>query len=329
MDCSAAVGIVPEGVMSAAPDSAALKALSSKLETYVKAIETLSFSEQAAECDFLISSCNEQATRQFVATWLYRHYYASKIMGVEAVAVHIVDKWFTSGDARPESDIELMNARIFADFNRASLVGMPAPGLTLKNRAGEDVELFGGNDSVQKKREARYSVLYFYDTGCANCLIQSIMLRNTLKDIKLNLRLIAVYTGCDSLAWDKYVGEKLSPIPEAVETMHLWDPEMDSDFQRKYGILQTPGMFLIDRDGIIVGRKLDAGTLAMMADDLAEEENYSYGNPESEALFDKLFSTFEGEPGLKEINSITDLLASRTEGSPAFRTTMGDLLYYY
>ena len=48
MDCSAAVGIVPEGVVSAAPDSSALKALSSKLETYVKAIETLSFSEQAA-----------------------------------------------------------------------------------------------------------------------------------------------------------------------------------------------------------------------------------------------------------------------------------------
>ena len=270
-DCRAADSIVLDRIEAAAPDSSALKALSAKLETYVKAIEGLPAEEQAAECDFLISSCNEQATRQFVATWLYRHYYSSKIMGVEAVAVHIVDKWFTSGNARPVSDIELMNARIFADFNRASLVGMPAPGLTLKNRAGEDVDLFGGNDSVQKERESRYSVLYFYDTGCANCLIQSIMLRNTLKDIKLDLRLIAVYTGCDSLAWDRYVGEKLSPMPENVETMHLWDPEMDSDFQRKYGILQTPGMFLIDRDGIIVGRKLDAGTLAMMADDLAGE----------------------------------------------------------
>ena len=92
MDCSAAVGIVPEGVVSAAPDSAALKALSSKLETYVKAIETLSFSEQTAECDFLISSCNEQATRQFVATWLYRHYYASKIMGVGGGACDILDE---------------------------------------------------------------------------------------------------------------------------------------------------------------------------------------------------------------------------------------------
>ena len=150
-DCRAADSIVLDRIEAAAPDSSALKALSAKLETYVKAIEGLPAEEQAAECDFLISSCNEQATRQFVATWLYRHYYSSKIMGVEAVAVHIVDKWFTSGNARPVSDIELMNARIFADFNRASLVGMPAPGLTLKNRAGEDVELFGGNDSVQKK----------------------------------------------------------------------------------------------------------------------------------------------------------------------------------
>ena len=146
-DCRAADSIVLDRIEAAAPDSSALKALSAKLETYVKAIEGLPADEQAAECDFLISSCNEQETRQFVATWLYRHYYASKIMGVEAVAVHIVDKWFTSGNARPESDIELMNARIFADFNRASLVGMPAPGLTLKNRAGEDVELFGAERS--------------------------------------------------------------------------------------------------------------------------------------------------------------------------------------
>lgn len=314
-----------------APDSAALKALSAKLETYVNAIEGLSIDEQSEECDFLISSCNEEATRQFVATWLYRHYYSSRIMGVEGVAVHIVDEWFTTGKARPASDIELMNARIFADFNRASLIGKRAPGITLKTRSGEDVEVFGGNDYEEDggHREARNTVLYFYDTGCANCLIQSIMLRNILKDTELDINLIAVYTGCDSLAWDGYIEERLSPMPGNVEVLHLWDPELDSDFQRKYGILQTPGMFLIDRDLTIVGRKLDAAALALMLKDISEEENYSYGNEESGKLFDKLFSTFDGEPGLKDINSITDLLASKTAGMPAFRTTMGDLLYYF
>ncbi|MGM9739348.1 MAG: peroxiredoxin family protein [Candidatus Cryptobacteroides sp.] len=316
-----------------APDSTALKALSAKLETYVKAIEGLQVNEQITECDFLISTCTEPGTRQFVATWLYRHYCSSKIMGVEAVAVHIVDEWFTTGKARPSSDIELMNARIFADFNRASLVGNRAPGLTLKTRSGENVDVFGGNDYEQDGnyggRETKNTVLYFYDTGCANCLVQSIMLRNILKDIELDTKLVAVYTGADSLAWDRYVEEKLSPMPDNIEVVHLWDPEMDSDFQRKYGILQTPGMFLVDKNGIILGRKLDAAALALMLNDLADEENYSYGNAESEALFDKLFSTFEGEPGVKEMNSITDLLATKTAGSPAFKTTMGDLLYYY
>ena len=330
-DCRAMADCQAGEIRSEAPDSATLKTLSAKLETYVKAIEGLQVNEQITECDFLISTCTEPETRQFVATWLYRHYCSSKIMGVEAVAVHIVDEWFTTGKARPSSDIELMNARIFADFNRASLVGMRAPGMTLKTRSGENVEVFGGNDYESRalNRETKNTVLYFYDTGCANCLVQSIMLRNILKDTELETRLITVYTGADSLAWDRYVEEKLSPMPENIEVVHLWDPEMDSDFQRKYGILQTPGLFLIDKNGIILGRKLDAAALALMLNDLADEENYRYGNAESGALFDKIFSTFEGNPGVKEINSVTDLLATKTAGSPAFRTTMGDLLYYY
>ena len=46
-----------------------------------------------------------------------------------------------------------------------------------------------------------------------------------------------------------------------VSVTNLWDPSLNSDFQRKYGVLKTPQMFLIGKDGVILGRKLDVPAL--------------------------------------------------------------------
>jgi hypothetical protein len=44
-------------------------------------------------------------------------------MGAEAVAIHVLDKWFIDGPVRMYDDVDLLHARIFADFNRQSLIG--------------------------------------------------------------------------------------------------------------------------------------------------------------------------------------------------------------
>ena len=115
-------------------------------------------------------------------------------MGVEAVAVHLVDRGFIPGEVKMSSDIELMDARIFADFNRESLVGKAAPRLILRDRSGDPAHLFPETPS------RRPSVLFFYDTGCPNCLAQSILLRNLLQEENPDVDFTAVFVGTDSLA---------------------------------------------------------------------------------------------------------------------------------
>ena len=331
------VSVFGTGFQDSAPasqvqlDSAAVKALESKLSQYVKAIAPLDCETQQEECDFLISSCNDSLTRQHVALWLYRHYISSQIMGVEAVAIHLTDKWFSTGAVKMSSDIELMNAKIYAEFNMRSLVGMRAPGLTLKARDGSEHRVFGGNASEGDRwmNSSRYSVLYFYDTGCPNCLAQTVMLRNLLPGAAVPIDFYAIYTGADSLAWDGYVDKHFSIKSDQISLSHLWDPQLDSDFQRKYGVLQTPRMFLVDRDWKIIGRGLDAQTLVAMLADLADEGDYQYGSEKSDGFLKAIFSTLPEDFTVRDVNSLTDRMALRSgNDSGTYRHIMGDLLYY-
>ena len=204
------------------------------------------------ECDFLIGACADSLMRQHVGIRLYDHYVTSALMGDEAVAIYLYDNWFAPRRIAFESEIDLLNAGIFADFNRHSLIGMEAPAVTLQDRAGEPVAL---------PVKGEYSVVYFYDTECSRCRLESALLRMLLSSGQFPLTFCAVYTGDNREAWERYAEESLAIDSAAVEVRHLWDPSLDSDFQRLYGVLQTPRLFLLAPDGRILGRQLNAEAL--------------------------------------------------------------------
>jgi len=296
--------------------------LDAKLEEYVAAIEPAGPDAQMEECDFLIESCADSLVRQYVALRLYDHYFSSKIMGAESVAIHILDKWFFTGEVRMPNDVDMLNARVYADFNRNSLLGAQAPRLDVRNMAGEGVTLY---DAPSK----RYSVLYFYDTGCARCKIETIKLRSLLEAEEYTIDLYAFYTGDNEDVWKEYVTERFVLDAEGVNVVHLWDPEMDSDFQRKYGVLQTPKMFLIRPDGKIAGRELDTDALGQILSSLFAEVNLTYGGKEAMDLFSMMFQGSPSSP--EEVRGVSDMIAQATleKGDTLmFRQLAGDLLYY-
>ena len=111
-------------------------ALSAKLEEYFSALAGEPLDVQNAECDFLIESCKDSLVRQFVALKIYDHYLQSRIMGDDGVAVHVADTWFIPGRVAMRSDMDLLNAKVFAEFNRQALLGAVAPALSMKDPSG-------------------------------------------------------------------------------------------------------------------------------------------------------------------------------------------------
>lgn len=307
-------------------DSAVQSVLASKLAEYFKALEHEGTDVQKEEADFLIESSNDSLVRQFIACEVYDHYISSPVMGSEAVALHVFDKWFLSGKIRMKSDMDFLNARIYADFNRSSMIGEVAPELLMKTMDNTETVIFADGD-----KSGRYRVLFFYDTDCAKCKLESIMLSNVLETEDFPVDFIAVYAGDDKGKWEGYVADRLSFDVSRTKVVHLWDPEIDSDFQRKYAVLKTPMMFLISPEGKIIGRGLDAQALSAMLHGIFDEVELEYGGEESHALFEGIFAGYKASPDKKAVVEVADYIEAATlsgADTVMFRQLTGDLLYY-
>ena len=294
------------------------EALGAKLEEYFAALAGEPLSVQNAECDFLIESCKDSLVRQFVTLKIYDHYLQSKIMGDEGVAVHIADTWLIPGKVAMKDELDLLNAKVFAEFNRQAQIGTPAPEMTLRTPEGVDVTV---------PSSGVYTLLYFYDTSCSTCRIETPRLVRFLSQTEFPLTAVAVYVGSDPEAWARYRENSL-PVPGMV---HLWDPEVESDFQRKYGVLQTPRMFLVGPDGKVVGRGLDTPALQILTDKIAGRKDYVYGTQEGTSLYEKVFAGYGDEFKPSDVLDVASYVAERTYGegdTESFKHMEGDLLYY-
>ena len=319
-------------------DSSKFSALGQKLAEYYDAIKRESLSVQEDECDFLIETATEPDIRQFIAQNIYDHYMASKMMGAENVAVHVFDKWFADGNLPMSSPEVFSDAKVHADFNRQSLIGRRTPALQMEAQDGSVVDVFGsgavgsGTSSVGSEDSAgRHSVLFFYDAGCPNCKLQMRLLNALFASKDYPVDMYAVYVGDDRTKWMEYSAGEFPSSTLNFKVQHLWDPDLSSDFQRKYGVTKTPRMFLVNQDGIIIGRGLDAPALEIMLDGIYAPKEMVYGTRESEELFDGIFAAYDGKPSEGAVKGIADYVYDRTLKAgdiQVFKQLAGDYLYY-
>lgn len=289
--------------------------LGTKLEEYFTALAGESAAVQNAECDFLIESCQDSLVRQYVAIKIYDHYLRSHIMGDDAVAVHVAQKWFLSGAVAMKTEDDLLNAKVFAQFNQSSLIGADAPALTLYTPDDTPTDF---------PSPGRYCALYFYDIGCSTCKLETARLKRLVESKEYDLDVYAVYIGRDHEAWKAYQEE----FPGVI---HLWDPSIKSDWQMKYGVLQTPKLFLVSPEGKILGRGLDTPALRILMNQQLSAGQYVYGEAGQMERYKQLFSAYGDTLSTAHVLEVADYLAARTLGdgeTSSFKQIAGDLLYF-
>lgn len=236
-------------------DSAAFAKLDTMLENYCSAIERESVSLKEGECDFLIGSVGDSLLSRHIALSLYDRYKDSPVMGDEAVAIHIYDNWFKPGKIAMRSEFDRLEADIFATFNRSTLIGMKAPSAVMKSPCGKSVTM--------PQDDGRHSILFFFDTGCGKCRLEAELMPQVLDKISFPTTFYAVYCGSDKKAWRKFRRD-FRTRNRNVRILHLWDPEITSDYLRLYGVTSTPRLLITDTDGEILGRRLEIESLEEM-----------------------------------------------------------------
>lgn len=228
--------------------------LDSLLDQYVLTIQRSTADAKMQEADFMIGAAADSATKQHVALKLFDYYKEAPVMGDEAVAIHIYDRWFRDGGLKWRSEFDEMDAKLFADFNRSSLIGMQAPKITLRKPC---------RGKLQIPEEGRTAVIWFFDTSCGKCALEAKVLPGILEKADFPLNFYAVYAGQSKKDW-KAFRKEFKVGARNVRVVHLWDKEIESDYLRLYGVISTPRLFMTEPSGTIIGRRLEPESLQQM-----------------------------------------------------------------
>ena len=237
------------------------------LRAYLQAISTMPVDSICHRLDILIASAADDDVRAGIAGRAFDYYMECPVMGTEGVSVYLADNYFLNKRLRWPSEETYPSLYAFAEFNRQSLLGMPAPELTLESLDGEMVNV--------REDVGGYKILYFYEDACSTCTRQTPLLAALLKEYSgtAPISFYAVYTQGDKAAWARYAISNFGGIDNPKVQIHnLWDPEGVSEFHKKYSVLSTPSLLLLDADNRIVGRRLDAAALAEL---LGQKESFT------------------------------------------------------
>lgn len=210
---------------------------------------------------------------KFVLNYVHVNYETSNIMGMDAVYVKMSLKYYCPPNENkawwyPE---ENLNDRCEKAHSWEHLIiGETAPNLMLA-------------DTSEKKWvnihqiPNEYKVMIFWDPDCGHCkkeLPKLLKLYKELKQKNLDVEFIGIGTNLENEKWRKFIEEKklewinVSDFPDANKNAGKYVYEMrvtdyqSLNFRKTYDIFSTPQIYLLDKDNIIIGKRLDANNLA-------------------------------------------------------------------
>lgn len=189
---------------------------------------------------------------KYLVLYIAEKYLQTNIMSYDAIYVHMIEKYYMTGDAfwASPSDIDFETKR--AMTWKKLLIGEKAPELILKNQEGEWHSFY----EVPNK----YTLLIFWAPSCGHCATIIPALYNFYKEYKdvYDIGAYAVNTdiGPEEVEkWKKYVQDK------GLDWDNYNGGEANVDWHEVYDIISTPVIYLLDQDKKIIGKKLDADIL--------------------------------------------------------------------
>lgn len=240
----------------------------------------------------------------------------SPVMGHDAVAVHIADKYFLSKFLKWSDPQTYPLLYTYAEFNRSSLIGKDSPEFVMEDIDGRLISL--------RENAANFKLIYIYDPQCATCRKYSPEIADIARKYSGGrLSIFAVNTANDREMWRRYVKENFSGINGwKVDFYNVWDPEDSNDYRRKFGALTTPTLLLLDSQNKIIGRQLDPEALKTL---LGFNND---GRKEVRKLFNELFANLS-PVDTAVIAQISHSLAVKAEGdSTMYRDFFYELFNY-
>ena len=202
--------------------------------------------------DFVLGKMRPaEETFKYYLIHFLNFYAKSQFVGMDAIYVHLVNRYYASGQApwteREQLEKIIENAKALEPL----LIGKIAPDITLQRRDGSKINLHGVN--------ADFTVVYFWKYDCGVCKKGTPVLKEFYE--KYKDRGVEIFAVCYKFGkdvpecWD-YVDEN-----GINDWIHVADPYNSSRFSDAYFVKATPTIYLLDKKKEIVSKRIAAEQL--------------------------------------------------------------------
>jgi len=220
----------------------------SKIRQYLDKLTVQHFDSLNVAADFLAEKARaNQEVFKFIVQNITSYYEveATKVVGLDAIFVHMVNKYYKTGQAFWVDSTVMAKIVKRSNTLEPLLLDKVAPNLTLPDVYTQ--QLVSLHDV-----KAAYTIVYFWDPTCGHCKkvtphLYEWWLENRQK------KGVAVY-GVNTIVDQKEIFDYLKEKP--MDWIKVWDPYNTSKFRDLYDIYKSPEMYLLDKDKKIISKHI-------------------------------------------------------------------------
>ncbi len=219
---------------------------------------------------------NEEGFKYYLVRYL-NEYAQSKIVGMDAVYVCIVEKYYATGRAPWTDEEQLKKITENAATLKPILIGKKAPDIQVQlldiegTIAAKDVE----DDHKKFKTEGpitlhslpnEWTVLFIWDPDCGHCkksMPKIIEFYDTYKS-----KGVEIFALCSRVYKDLPACAEMIKEKGMINWINAVDPYLQSKFKTIYDVRSTPQIFILDDNKEIVSKRIGAEQLPEVLDQL-------------------------------------------------------------
>lgn len=238
--------------------------LAQKVKTYMKSYIVQHPDSISAAIDDILTQTGDTDNFQYFLVDQLNEYAGSKIVGMDAVYVHLVKNYYEKGLAY-WTDPEALE-KIIDNGNTLEplLIGKPAPDLLFKTEAGQNMRI--------SNSKSDYTVLLFWDPECSHCekaMPDMIEFNEEYKNNGVEVLAICTAIGAESEVMEGCAA-KIKEFKMDNWT-NLSDQYHQSKFKTVYDIQSTPQIYILDKDKKIIMKKIGADQISDVMKQIMED----------------------------------------------------------
>ena len=167
----------------------------------------------------------------------------SKIMGMDALSVHLYKKYYLSKRAFWVEQKTMDKIKEQVEIKEPLLVGKIIPNAYMKDSTDTYRRLWDV--------KADYTVVFFYSPTCGHCQKETPKLYEFSEKNKGKVIVYAASIDRNEAEWKKFLKDYKVP-----NWINVWDKGTHTDFKKQYDIYSTPVIYLLDKSKRIIAKRL-------------------------------------------------------------------------